>query len=52
MSARSSGYFALRLSIAGICLTLPTLTLAPFGAIWLIQHGYALYWVMGACLFW
>ncbi len=51
MSARSSGYFALRLWIAGICLTLPTLTLAPFGAIWLIQHGYALYWVMGACLF-
>jgi predicted GTPase len=30
---------------------LPTLTLVPFGAIWLIQTGYAFHWVIGACLF-
>lgn len=51
MSKRADGYFVLRLWIAGICLTLPTISLAPFGAIWLIQHGYAYYWVLGACLF-
>ncbi len=51
MSKRADGYFALRLWIAGVCLTLPTFSLAPFGAIWLIQRGYAYYWVFGACLF-
>ncbi len=51
MSKRANNNFALRIWIAAICLTLPTLTLVPFGAIWLIQKGYALYWVIGACLF-
>jgi uncharacterized protein len=41
----------LRLWIAAICLTLPTLTLVPFGVVWLWQKGYVLYWVIGACLF-
>ncbi len=41
----------LRLSIVAVCLVLPSLTLVPFGGIWLFQHGYALYWVIGACLF-
>ena len=51
MSKRRDGYFVLRLWIAAICLALPTLSLAPFGGIWLWQHGYAIYWVLGACLF-
>ncbi|MGB8738360.1 MAG: GTPase [Rhodomicrobium sp.] len=51
MSKRGSGNLALRLWIVGICLTLPTLSLTPFGAIWLIQRGYAFYWVLSACLF-
>ena len=50
MSKRRDGYFVLRLWIATICLALPTLSLAPFGGIWLWQHGYAIYWVLGACL--
>ena len=51
MSKRGNGNFALRLWVTAVCLALPTLTLAPFGGIWLFQHGYALYWVAGACLF-
>ncbi len=43
--------FWLRIWIAAICLVLPTLTLAPLGGIWLWQHGYVLYWVVGACSF-
>ncbi len=50
MSKRRDSTFALRLWVAAISLALPTLTLAPFGGIWLFQHGYALYWVGGACL--
>lgn len=51
MSKSRDGGFALRLWIAAICLVLPTLTLAPLGGLWLFQNGYALYWVLGACLF-
>ncbi|MGO8951741.1 MAG: GTPase family protein [Rhodomicrobium sp.] len=51
MSKRVDTGFALRVWITAICLALPTLTLAPFGGIWLFQRGYALYWVVGACLF-
>ncbi len=51
MSRGSGRYFTLRLWIAGICMILPTLTLVPFGAIWLLQKGYAFYWVIGACVF-
>ncbi len=51
MSKRSDSTFALRLWVTAISLALPTLTLAPFGGIWLYQRGYGLYWVAGACLF-
>ncbi len=51
MSNSRDGTFKLRLLVAGLCLTLPTLTLVPLGGIWLWQKGYALYWVIGACLF-
>jgi predicted GTPase len=51
MSKRGGGRFALRIWIAAICLILPTLTLVPLGGIWLWQKGYAIYWVIGACLF-
>jgi uncharacterized protein len=51
MKSRQDRQFILRIWIAVICLTLPTLTLVPFGAIWLLQKGYALYWVAGACVF-
>ncbi len=51
MSKRGNTVLALRLWITAVCLVLPTLTLAPFGGIWLFQKGYALYWVIGACLF-
>ncbi len=51
MSGRTGGNLALRIWIAAICLTLPTLTLVPLGGIWLWQKGYAIYWVIGACLF-
>lgn len=43
--------FWLRIWVAAVCLVLPTLTLAPFGGVWLFQHGYAIYWVFGACAF-
>jgi predicted GTPase len=51
MSKRRNSTFALRIWVTAVCLALPTLTLAPFGGIWLFQKGYALYWVLGACLF-
>ncbi len=51
MSKRRNNSFALRLWVTVISLVLPTLTLAPFGGVWLYQKGYALYWVGGACLF-
>jgi predicted GTPase len=51
MSRKGDGRFALRIWIAAICLTLPTLTLVPLGGVWLWQKGYAIYWVIGACLF-
>ncbi|MBI4724833.1 MAG: 50S ribosome-binding GTPase [Rhodomicrobium sp.] len=51
MSKRTDSRFALRLWVAAICLILPTLTLVPLGGIWLWQKGYAIYWVIGACLF-
>jgi uncharacterized protein len=51
MSKRASGHFALRIWVAAICLVLPTLTLVPLGGIWLWQNGYAIYWVIGACIF-
>ncbi len=51
MSKRRDSTFALRLWVTAISLALPTLTLAPFGGVWLYQHGYGLYWVAGACLF-
>ncbi len=31
-------------------LLLPTLSLVPFGSIWLWQHGYLIYWAAAACL--
>src|SRR3974377_586520 len=51
MSKRADGRFALRIWIAAIWLILPTLTLVPLGGIWLWQKGYAIHWVIGACLF-
>jgi predicted GTPase len=47
-SSRSMLY--LRLAILGVGLLLPSLTLIPFGSIWLWQHGYLLYWAVAACL--
>ena len=40
----------LRLAIVGIGLLLPSLTLIPFGSIWLWQNGYLLHWAVAACL--
>ena len=40
----------LRLAIVGIGLLLPSLTLIPFGSIWLWQNGYLLHWAIAACL--
>jgi predicted GTPase len=51
MNKKTDGRLALRIWIAAVCLTLPTLTLVPLGGIWLWQKGYAVYWVIGACLF-
>jgi hypothetical protein len=51
MKSQRNTIFWLRIWIAAICLVLPSLTLVPFGGIWLWQHGYVLYWVLGACSF-
>ncbi len=51
MKSQRNTIFWLRIWIAAICLVLPSLTLVPFGGIWLWQHGYVLYWVVGACSF-
>jgi len=51
MSKHRASTFALRLWVTVISLALPTLTLAPFGGIWLYEHGLGLHWVAGACLF-
>jgi predicted GTPase len=51
MSKKSGSNLWLRLWIVALCLVLPSLTLVPFGGIWLWQHGYVIYWVIGACLF-
>ncbi len=51
MSSARNGNLWLRLSIVALCLVLPSLTLVPFGGVWLWQHGYAYYWVIGACCF-
>ncbi len=40
----------LRLAIVGIGLLLPSLTLIPFGSVWLWQNGYLLHWAIAACL--
>lgn len=32
------------------CLLLPTLSLVPFGSVWLWQQGYLVYWAIGAAL--
>lgn len=47
-SRRSMLY--LRLAILGVGLLLPSLTLIPFGSIWLWQHGYLLHWAVAACV--
>lgn len=44
------GSWRIRLAILAVCLLAPSLSLVPFGALWLVQNGYALYWVGGACL--
>ena len=51
MSKARDTTFWLRIWIWAICIALPSLTLVPFGGIWMWQHGYVLYWVIGACLF-
>ena len=51
MSKARDTTFWLRLWIWAICIAMPSLTLVPFGGIWMWQHGYVLYWVIGACLF-
>lgn len=48
---RDSSMLWLRLWIVALCLILPSLMLVPLGGIWLWQHGYAVYWVVGACVF-
>jgi predicted GTPase len=47
-SRRSMLY--LRLAILSAGLLLPSLTLIPFGSIWLWQHGYLLHWAIATCL--
>ncbi len=51
MNKQRDATFWLRIWVSAVCLVLPTLTLAPLGGVWLWQHGYAVYWVIGACLF-
>lgn len=36
--------------ILGIGLLLPSLTLIPFGSVWLWQHGYLLHWAIATCI--
>jgi predicted GTPase len=50
MSKRSKATPYLRGLFLAIGLLLPSLTLLPFGSIWLWQHGYLLYWAIGTCL--
>lgn len=39
-----------RIILIFLGLLLPTLSLVPFGSIWLWQHGYLIYWAAAACL--
>jgi predicted GTPase len=41
---------AARIAIVALGLVLPTLTLVPFGSIWLWQHGYLIYWAVGVLI--
>ena len=41
---------AARLAIIALGLVVPTLTLVPFGSIWLWQHGYLVYWAVGVLI--
>jgi uncharacterized protein len=43
--------FYFRLALLSLSLVVPLLSLVALGSLWLWQHGYVLYWAIGACSF-
>jgi hypothetical protein len=49
-SSKRTAERAARAAIIALGLVVPTLTLVPFGSIWLWQHGYLVYWAVGVLI--
>jgi uncharacterized protein len=49
MKQKRKAVFYFRLAMALVALFLPLLSLTLLGSLWLWQHGYVLYWALGAC---
>lgn len=50
MSRASAAVRTIRLSLVGLGLVLPVLSLIPLGSYWLWERGFLLYWALGACV--
>src|SRR5262245_33214531 len=50
MSSQSTAVRAIRWTLIGAGLALPSLSLIPFGSYWLWERGYLVYWAIAACL--
>ena len=50
MSRRTAAAAYLRTLLIAVALALPALSLIPLGSLWLWEHGYLLYWAIGACV--
>jgi uncharacterized protein len=49
MKKKHQAVFYFRLAMTAVALLLPLVSLAALGSLWLWQHGYVLYWALGAC---
>src|SRR5262249_18347580 len=50
MTGQSTAVRAVRWTLIGAGLALPTLSLVPLGSYWLWERGYLVYWAIAACL--
>ena len=50
MAKQRNAIFYFRLAMGLVALLLPLVSLSVLGSLWLWQHGFVLYWALGACL--
>ena len=50
MAKQRNAVFYFRLAMGLVALLLPIVSLSLLGSLWLWQHGFVIYWALGACL--